>query len=121
MLTMSLMFNLLPGMLARCEAVSVRLIPATPVQESNVGTPAYVLSIGTYGGIMLSTVNAAEALFRHDTGTRARELMILGAIRDRREALAATRTTRTPVRRPLTWPRPIGVDVRLTTAEPACA
>jgi hypothetical protein len=70
---------------------------------------------------MLSTVNAAEALFRHDTRTRARELAILGAIRDRREALAATQYLRIPARRPLAWPRPIGVNLAVAAAVPACA
>jgi hypothetical protein len=94
---------------------------ANPRHARNVGTRAYVLTIGTYGGIMLSTVNAAEALFRHDTRTRARELAILGAIRDRREALAATQHTRTAARRPLAWPRPIGVSLAAADAVPVCA
>ena len=39
---------------------------------------------------MLSTVFAAETQFRHETEQRAREFAILGSIRDRKEALAAS-------------------------------
>jgi hypothetical protein len=97
------------------------MIPARPPEGCNVGTPAYVLIIGTYGGIMLSTFTAADALFRHDAGTRARELAILASMRDRREGLtAAARMPITP-RRAITWPRPIGVNTELRVTAAVCA
>src|SRR4051812_36725592 len=88
MLTMPLMIPSVGEPRNRVKTVRFRLIPATPGDPCNVGTPAYVLTIGTYGGIMLATVNAAEALFRHDAGTRAREMAILSSMRDRRQAMA---------------------------------
>ncbi len=97
-------------------------IPATSGEGCNVGTPAYVLVIGTYGGIMLSTVFAAEVQFRHDSEARARELAILGSIRDRRESLTAPHQARDTARLVATWPRPIGVKLDLTEATAAaCA
>ncbi len=84
--------------------------------------------IGTYGGAMLSIINAAEAQFRHESETRMREHAILVSIRERRAAQStassiAPRSTPTlaletptvKTLRPATrvaraeWPRPIGV------------
>jgi len=67
---------------------------------------------------MLATVNAAEALFRHDAGTRAREMAILSSMRDRRQAMAQPEKPRM-VRRPMVWARPIGVSRELSAA-PVC-
>lgn len=71
---------------------------------------------------MLSTEFSAELQFRHDSEARARELAILGSIRDRREAIAAPRKASVVTRRVVTWPRPIGVklDMADNTAT-ACA
>ena len=90
----------------------------------NVGAPAYVLSIGTYGGIMLSTVFAAERQFRHEAEIQAREIAILGSIRDHRQAGAhrsekARFASRQAV---VAWPRPIGVRLDLSEGSSvACA
>lgn len=72
---------------------------------------------------MLLTEFAADKQFRHDSEARARELAIGGAIRDRREALrAAPLSARVAPRRVVTWPRPIGVTLELTScAATACA
>ena len=67
---------------------------------------------------MLSTVFAAEAQFRLDSESRAREHAILGSIRNRREELAAPAHL-DYARRAVSWPRPIGV--RLDIAEPSRA
>jgi hypothetical protein len=87
----------------------------------NVGAPAYVLTIGTYGGIMLSTVFAAERQFRHEAEIQSREIAILGSIRDHREALAApVKKVRFASRQAgVTWPRPIGVRLDLSEASSA--
>lgn len=70
---------------------------------------------------MLLTEFAAEKQFRHDSEARARELAIGGAIRDRREALAAPVTARAAPRRVATWPRPVGVKRELAScATTAC-
>ena len=66
---------------------------------------------------MLSTVNAAETLFHHETANRAHELAILRSIKDRKEAIAASASVRPSVRRAVTWPRPI----TLTLQAPASA
>ena len=69
---------------------------------------------------MLSTVLAAEAQFRLDSESRAREHAILGSIRERSEpqfALARTPATR----REVSWPRPIGVRRDLTDGTTAYA
>ena len=66
---------------------------------------------------MLSTVFAAEAQFRLDSESRAREHAILGSIRNRHEELAAPVHLGSAGRRAVSWPRPIGV--RLDLAEPA--
>jgi hypothetical protein len=66
---------------------------------------------------MLSTVFAAEAQFRLESGSRAREHAILGSIRNRKEELAAPAFMASATRQPASWPRPIGV--RLELAEPA--
>ena len=65
---------------------------------------------------MLSTVFAAERQFRHESEIQAREIAILGSIRDRREGLAhpverARVATRQAV---VVWPRPIGVRLDLS-------
>ena len=69
----------------------------------NVGTPSYVGTIGTYGGIMLSIVNAAEMQFRYETESRGREHALLASIRERRAAenalVAAEVVGPTPSRR----------------------
>ena len=71
---------------------------------------------------MLSTEFAAHMQFRHDTEARARELAILGSIRDRREAVAAPQKARVLTSRAATWPRPIGLRVDLAdTTATACA
>jgi hypothetical protein len=71
---------------------------------------------------MLSTVFSAEVQFRHDSETQARELAILESIRDRREAPAARPRPRVAVRRPASWPRPIGVRLDLAdSSAAACA
>ena len=89
--------------------------------DGNVGAPAYVLPIGTYGGMMLSTVFAAERQFRHEAGIQAREFAILGSIRDRHEALAApTKRSRFASRPVVAWPRPIGERLELSEG-PAAA
>ena len=62
---------------------------------------------------MLSTVFAAEVQVRHDAEARAREFAILGSIRDRKAAMAASARMPITVRRALTWPRPIGVGLDL--------
>ena len=96
------------------------LISATSAQRCNVGPRAYVRFIGTNGGIMLSTVFAAEAQFRLDSQSRAREHAILESIRERSEPL----TAQGPVPAPLaavSWPRPIGVRLDLADATTVCA
>ena len=60
---------------------------------------------------MLSTVNAAETLFRHETATRAHELAILRSIKDRKEAIAASASLRSSARQAVTWPRPIALKL----------
>ena len=71
---------------------------------------------------MFSTAFSAEVQFRHDSETQARELAILESIRNRKEALAARPRARATVRRAVTWPRPIGVQLDLAdTSAVACA
>jgi len=73
---------------------------------------------------MLSTVFAAEAQFRLDSASRAREHAILGSIREHDEAITAlAAAARTPiaVRRAVTWPRPIGVRLDLADSAAVCA
>ena len=82
--------------------------------------------IGTYGGAMLSIINAAEAQFRHESETRMREHAVLVSIRERRAAQSTASsiaprsapTIETPTIETLrpaarvaraAWPRPIGV------------
>lgn len=77
--------------------------------------------IGTYGGAMLSIINAAEAQFRHESETRMREHAVLVSIRERRAARStvspaaavvapAVETLRPAARAArAAWPRPIGV------------
>jgi hypothetical protein len=63
---------------------------------------------------MLSTVNAAETLFRHETATRAHELAILRSIEDRKEAVAASTNVRASARP--AWPRPIALKLQAPAA-----
>ena len=64
---------------------------------------------------MLSIVNAAEAQFRYEASTRAREHTILAQIRERAAAgvaavevtVAPRRAPRTPALAPGAWARPI--------------
>lgn len=81
---------------------------------------------------MLSTINAAEILFRHESESRAREHALLASIRERHHgdatlttvgtsALSIAPPTRSAARATqLTWPRPIGVE-RCETAGCAVA
>ncbi|GAA1997841.1 hypothetical protein [Microbacterium pumilum] len=69
---------------------------------------------------MLSTVYAAEAQFRHETRQRVREFAILESIRNRKEALAAPMTLRAAARQPVTWPRPIGVKLNVSSGTAVC-
>ena len=68
---------------------------------------------------MLSTVLAAEAQFRLDSESRAREHAILGSIRERSEPQPRLATP-SATRRGVSWPRPIGVRLDLTS-DPASA
>ena len=70
---------------------------------------------------MLSTVFAAERQFRHEAVIQAREIAILGSIRDRREALAApVEKSRFASRQAVVaWPRPIGVRLDLSEGSAA--
>ena len=80
---------------------------------------------GTYGGVMLSIINAAEVQFRHDVEVRDRELALLASIRERRAARsllvpAAPAVRPTPARAPrAAWARPIGI--KNCTPATACA
>jgi len=71
---------------------------------------------------MLSTVFAGERQFRHDAEIQAREIAILGSIRDHKAALAtaplhAARVV--PRRAVVAWPRPIGVRLDLSEGSTA--
>ena len=73
---------------------------------------------------MLSTVFAAERQFRHEAVIQAREIAILGSIRDHKEALAAPvkRSRFAPRPAAVAWPRPIGVRLDLSEgSSAACA
>ena len=94
-----------------------------PARPRNVGTPPYVGTIGTYGGTMLSIINAAEMQFRYeseyarararparlDPGTPCRRTTLVG------DVVARPSPPRTPRRSPratprAAWPRPIGIN-----------
>jgi hypothetical protein len=64
---------------------------------------------------MLSTVFAAEAQFRLDSESRAREHAILGSIRERSEALTIPAWLPASRRAAASWPRPISVRVDLAS------
>jgi hypothetical protein len=69
---------------------------------------------------MLSTVFAAEAQFRLDSESRAREHAILGSIRSRTEEISpAYLGSATP--RAVSWPRPIGVRPDVAPTPPVYA
>ena len=63
---------------------------------------------------MLSTVFAAEAQFRLDSESRAREHTILGSIRERSEPQSPLASP-SAMRREVSWPRPIGVRLDTTS------
>ena len=65
---------------------------------------------------MLSTVFAAERQFRHESEIQAREIAILGSIRDHREARAhpVKKARFAPRQAVVVWPRPIGVRLDVT-------
>ncbi|MET0781649.1 MAG: hypothetical protein ABWZ16_09030 [Microbacterium sp.] len=81
---------------------------------------------------MLSTITAAEMLFRHESESRAREHAVLASIQERRGAetslaaahiaVAARGATAAEQRLPVAratravWPRPIGIKDYATTA-----
>jgi hypothetical protein len=69
---------------------------------------------------MLSTVFAAEAQFRLDSESRAREHAILESIRNRTEELAPA-CLGAATRRDVSWPRPIGVRPEVAATAPAYA
>jgi hypothetical protein len=50
----------------------------------NVRTPPTVGTIGTYGGVMLFIINAADVQFRHESAFRSRDDALLASIRERR-------------------------------------
>ena len=71
---------------------------------------------------MLSTVFAGERQFRHDAEIQAREIAILGSIRDHKAALAAAPIHAAhivPRRAVVAWPRPIGVKLDLSEGSAA--
>jgi hypothetical protein len=69
---------------------------------------------------MLSTVFAAEAQFRLDSESRAREHAILRSIRSRTEELAPAYLG-SAARRAGSWPRPIGVRPDVAATAPVYA
>lgn len=73
---------------------------------------------------MLSNVTAAEAQFRFDSATRAQEIAVREAIRNRREAARAALVRRVaaprPAARPAAWPRPIGRHALVATPQEVC-
>lgn len=50
----------------------------------NIRTPPPVGTIGTYGGVMLYIINAADVQFRHESESRTRDDALLASIRERR-------------------------------------
>ena len=69
---------------------------------------------------MLSTVFAAEAQFRLDSESRAREHAILGSIRNRTQEPAQAYPG-AATRRDASWPRPIGVRPDVAATAPVYA